>query len=105
MEGLIEEGAEILEEEGDATILDLGIIGAGSRVEHYEMAGYRTAIGLAERLNQNQIVKLLTRSLAEEDEADTKLRGIAGGLIKRAPSIRHRFRTVLYCAAWMRAKR
>src|ERR1700753_746177 len=44
MEGVIQEGAEALGEEGDAAILDLGLIGAGSRVEHYEMAGYMTAI-------------------------------------------------------------
>src|ERR1700722_3962228 len=48
MEGCINEGAEALSEEGDETVLDLGIIGAGSRVEHYEMAGYLTAISLAE---------------------------------------------------------
>jgi ferritin-like metal-binding protein YciE len=37
MEGCIKEGAEALSEEGNETVLDLGIIGAGSRVEHYEM--------------------------------------------------------------------
>ena len=58
MEGVIKEGAEALEEEGDQTILDLGIIGAGSRVEHYEMAGYMTAISLAERLGERDVVKL-----------------------------------------------
>jgi ferritin-like metal-binding protein YciE len=50
MEGCIKEGAEALEEEGDETVLDLGLIGAGSRVEHYEMAGYLTAISLARRI-------------------------------------------------------
>ena len=49
MEGVIKEGAEALEEEGENLILDLGLIGAGSRVEHYEMAGYLTAISLANR--------------------------------------------------------
>src|SRR5580698_6115573 len=44
MEGVIAEGAEALEEEGDENVLDLGIIGARSRVEHYEIAGYTTAI-------------------------------------------------------------
>ena len=42
MEGVIEEGAEALKEEGEENVLDLGIIGAGSRVEHYEIAGYTT---------------------------------------------------------------
>src|SRR5277367_4989820 len=48
MEGVIQEGAEALKEQGEAAILDLGLIGAGSRVEHYEMAGYLTAISLAQ---------------------------------------------------------
>src|SRR5271155_4867325 len=42
MEGCIREGAEALAEEGEENVLDLGIIGAGTRVEHYEMAGYMT---------------------------------------------------------------
>lgn len=86
MEGLIKEGAEALEEEGDETVLDVGIIGAGSRVEHYEMAGYLTAISLAQRLKANQIVALLRESLAEEEAADKKLRSIAKRLINGAPA-------------------
>jgi ferritin-like metal-binding protein YciE len=84
MEGVIEEGAEALQEEGDQTILDLGIIGAGSRVEHYEMAGYMTAISLAKRMGANEVVSLLQASLAEEEGAEQKLRKIASGLIKNA---------------------
>ncbi len=84
MEGVIKEGAEALEEEGDETILDLGIIGAGSRVEHYEMAGYMTAISLAERLGEREVVGLLQKSLAEEQAAEQTLRKIAGVLIKSA---------------------
>ena len=52
MDGVIEEGAEALAEDGGETALDLGLIGAGSRVEHYEMAGYLTAISLAKRIGQ-----------------------------------------------------
>jgi ferritin-like metal-binding protein YciE len=84
MEGVILEGAEALEEEGDETILDLGIIGAGSRVEHYEMAGYLTAISLAGRMSAGAVVTLLKQSLAEEQGAEKKLRTIGAGLIKRA---------------------
>jgi ferritin-like metal-binding protein YciE len=84
MEGVIKEGAEALEEEGDETILDLGIIGAGSRVEHYEMAGYLTAISLAGRMKAVEVVTLLKQSLAEEQGAEKKLRTIGAGLIKRA---------------------
>ena len=84
MEGVIKEGAEALEEEGEETILDLGIIGAGSRVEHYEMAGYMTAISLAQRLGAREVVSLLQMSLAEEQAAEQTLRKIASTLIKSA---------------------
>jgi ferritin-like metal-binding protein YciE len=84
MEGVIQEGAEALQEEGDETVLDLGIIGAGSRVEHYEMAGYLTAISLAKRMSAGEVVTLLQQSLAEEQGAEKKLRTIAAGLMKRA---------------------
>src|ERR1700735_3469081 len=86
MEGCIKEGAEALEEEGDDTVLDLGIIGAGSRVEHYEIAGYTTAISLAQRLKASGVVSLLKRSLAEEVAADEKLRKIGADLIASAPT-------------------
>jgi ferritin-like metal-binding protein YciE len=84
MEGVIKEGAEALGEEGDENVLDLGIIGAGSRVEHYEMAGYTTAISLAKRIGAHQVVAMLRASLAEEEAAEGTLRGIASSLIKKA---------------------
>jgi ferritin-like metal-binding protein YciE len=86
MEGCIKEGAEALEEEGNETVLDLGVIGAGGRVEHYEMAGYMTAVSLAERIGATEVVMLLKKSLAEEQSAEQTLRKIAGGLIKSAPA-------------------
>src|SRR6202161_3501414 len=85
MEGVIKEGAEALEEEGDEAVLDLGIIGAGSRVEHYEMAGYLTAISLAEQMGEGKVVGLLKKSLAEEQGAEDKLRKIAAKLLGSAP--------------------
>jgi ferritin-like metal-binding protein YciE len=86
MEGVIEEGSEALDEDGDENVLDLGIIGAGSRVEHYEIAGYTTAVSLAKQLGQNDVVKLLNESLTEEQAADKKLRSIAQKIIKSAPT-------------------
>ena len=86
MEGCISEGAEALGEQGDERILDLGIIGAGTRVEHYVMAGYMTAISLAERIGRSDVVAFLKESLAEERAADQKLRSIGVGLLKRAPA-------------------
>ena len=86
MEGCIGEGAEALEEDGDDNVLDLGIIGAGTRVEHYEMAGYTTAINLAQQIGKSDVVALLKASLAEEQAAERKLTSIAGTLLKAAPA-------------------
>ena len=86
MEGCVKEGSEALEEEGNDIVLDLGLIGAGSRVEHYEMAGYLTAISLAQRLGAKEVVNLLKESLAEEEGAEKKLRTIAATLIAGAPA-------------------
>ena len=85
MEGVIEEGSEVLEENGDENVLDLGIIGAGSRVEHYEMAGYTTAINLGKQLGNTKVVSLLSQTLSEEQAADEKLRKIGQQLLKQAP--------------------
>lgn len=84
MEGCVKEGAEALEEEGQDAVLDLGLIGAGSRVEHYEMAGYMTAISCAKRLGASDVVTLLQKSLGEEEAAEKKLRQIASELIRTA---------------------
>jgi ferritin-like metal-binding protein YciE len=86
MEGCINDGAEALEEEGNDAVLDLGLIGAGGRVEHYEMAGYMTAISLAQRIGADEVVRLLKVSLAEEAAADKKLRQIGANIIKGAPA-------------------
>jgi len=86
MEGCIKEGAEALSEDGDDSVLDLGLIGAGSRVEHYEMAGYLTAISLAEQIGEKQAVTLLKQSLSEEMGAEDTLRKIAAGLLESAPT-------------------
>src|SRR5450759_2255958 len=85
MEGVIQEGAEALEAKGEDVILDLGLIGAGSRVEHYEMAGYLTAISLAQRMGATDVASILKVSLTEEQGAEKKLRQIAAGLMKKAP--------------------
>jgi ferritin-like metal-binding protein YciE len=85
MEGCIKEGAEALSEDGDETVLDLGIIGAGSRVEHYEMAGYLTAVVLAEQIGEKEVVSLLKKSLSEEQGAEDKLRKIVANLLSGVP--------------------
>lgn len=77
MEGLIEEGAELLEEEGTDAVKDAALIGAAQRVEHYEIAGYGTARTLAELLGNEEAMELLQETLDEEKETDEKLTELA----------------------------
>jgi ferritin-like metal-binding protein YciE len=76
MEGLVEEGAEILEEDGSSAVIDAALIGAAQRVEHYEIAAYGTAKAFAEHLGLTDVVELLEETLQEESAADEKLSGI-----------------------------
>lgn len=73
MEGLIEEGKEVLEEDGHPSVIDAALIGAAQRVEHYEIAGYGTAKAFAEHLGLSKVVKLLEQTLAEESACNEKL--------------------------------
>lgn len=84
MQGLVEEGQEHIEEDAGDVFGDLSLIGAGERVEYYEIAGYSTAIALAKALNYTQAVDLLNQSLEEEQKAAKLLFQIAKPLIKEA---------------------
>jgi ferritin-like metal-binding protein YciE len=77
MEGLLQEGAESLEEEDKGTLRDLQLIGAAQRVEHYEVAAYGTAKAMAEKLGLSEVVDLLAETLSEEEEADKRLTEVA----------------------------
>jgi ferritin-like metal-binding protein YciE len=78
MEGLIEEGSEITEEDFKGAVLDAGLIGAAQRVEHYEMAAYGTAAAFAKVLRESKHASLLEQTLAEEKAADEKLTKLSG---------------------------
>jgi ferritin-like metal-binding protein YciE len=77
MEGLIEEGADLIEEDADESVRDAGLIGAAQRVEHYEIAGYGTARALALRLGHEEQADILAETLNEEKETDAKLTELA----------------------------
>jgi ferritin-like metal-binding protein YciE len=77
MEGLIEEGKEVMQEDGEPVMIDLALIGAAQKVEHYEIASYGTARTLAELSGQDRIAKILQETLDEEGETDKKLTDIA----------------------------
>jgi ferritin-like metal-binding protein YciE len=84
MQGIIAEGAELIEQEADPEVKDAGLIAAAQRVEHYEIAGYGTARTYAEMLGDNQAVKLLQATLSEEAETDKKLTQLAKSAVNIA---------------------
>jgi ferritin-like metal-binding protein YciE len=81
MKGLVEEGKEVIDEEGNDSVLDAALIGAAQRVEHYEMAGYGVVRTFASLLGDNDAVATLQRTLNEEGEADKKLTALAESII------------------------
>jgi ferritin-like metal-binding protein YciE len=77
MEGLIEEGAEVLEAEGPGPVIDAKLIAAAQRVEHYEISAYGSARAFAGRLGHEDVVELLQETLDEESAADEKLTSLS----------------------------
>ncbi len=77
MEGLVEEGSELISEDAEESVRDAGLIGAAQRVEHYEIAGYGTAACLARQLGHHEIADILDETLAEEKATDAKLTELA----------------------------
>ena len=84
MEGLIEEGKEIMKEASPSRALDAGLIAAAQKVEHYEIAGYGTARAWAERLGYPDAARLLKETLDEESRTDEKLTQLAESHINMA---------------------
>ena len=77
MEGLVEEGAEVIKETGDPAVIDAALIACAQRVEHYEMAGYGCVRTFARLLGYEDAESLLQETLDEEAEADKKLTELA----------------------------
>jgi ferritin-like metal-binding protein YciE len=81
MQGLVEEGSDVLEEEGQGSVKDLALIGAAQKVEHYEIASYGTARALAEALGLDEVVEILQATLDEEGDTDKLLTGLAEEIV------------------------
>lgn len=77
MEGLIEEGGEAIDLEGDNDTRDAALIGAAQKVEHYEIASYGTLKAWAQQLELDDAVGILQMTLDEEKETDVKLTELA----------------------------
>jgi len=78
MEGLVEEGKEILEDtDKDTSVRDAGIIIASQKIEHYEIASYGSLVALAKKMGHDEAAKLLEETLEEEKKTDALLSQIA----------------------------
>lgn len=85
IDGILEEGEEIMDDYKGAPALDAGLVAAAQAVEHYEIARYGTLIAWAERLGMTDAVKLLKTTLAEEEATDEALTQLGeGGVNQRA---------------------
>ena len=73
MEGLVEEGSEIMEDDFEGEVLDAALIAAAQRVEHYEIAAYGTLCAFADLLGESQHASLLRQTLDEEKATDERL--------------------------------
>src|SRR5579872_872351 len=77
MEGLVDEGAEVMGEDFEGSLMDAALIGAAQRVEHYEIAAYGTACAFAKELGEGEQESLLKETLEEEKQTDQKLTKLA----------------------------
>ncbi|WP_312681359.1 ferritin-like domain-containing protein [Stenotrophomonas chelatiphaga] len=73
MEGLVEEGKEVIESVEKGPVRDAALIGGAQKVEHYEIASYGTIAALAKELGYKEALPLLLETLAEEKATDEKL--------------------------------
>lgn len=87
MEGLIEEGKEKLEEEGEPQVLDAALIASAQKVEHYEIAAYGCLRTYAELLGYTQAAQLLQQTLQEEEATDKKLTELGESGINEAAAM------------------
>jgi ferritin-like metal-binding protein YciE len=81
MKGLIEEGSEILHEDGEESVIDAGIIVAAQKVEHYEIASYGSVRTFAQLLGKDSSAELLQTTLDEESEANELLNTLAEDIV------------------------
>jgi ferritin-like metal-binding protein YciE len=90
IEGIIEEGQSVMEEDFDETTMDACLIAAGQRAEHYEMAAYGTLVAWAKAMGHSEAASLLQQNLDEEKAADAKLSALAeGGINEEAADSAH----------------
>src|SRR2546430_6719990 len=86
IQGILDEGKEIMEEYADTPALDAGLLSAAQAVEHYEISRYGTLKAWAHKLNMPEAIKLLDQTLAEEKKTDETLTKIAETAVNSEPA-------------------
>lgn len=81
MEGLVDEGAEMIDADAEPMVRDAGLIAAAQRVEHYEIAAYGCLHTWARQLSKHEIAEILEQTLNEEKATDQKLTHLAEGAV------------------------
>jgi len=81
--GLIEEGEEVIEEVPQGVVRDAGILACAQAVEHYEMARYGTIVAWAKAVGADEVVTLMQETLEEEKKTDSLLNQLAQRSINR----------------------
>ena len=81
MQGIIEEGKEVMDEDAEDDVMDAALIGAAQKVEHYEIATYGTLCTYADLLGLKSAKNLLGQTLAEEKLTDEKLTKLAESVV------------------------
>ena len=83
IEGILDEGKEIMDEYKGSPALDAGLVSAAQAVEHYEICRYGTLATWAEELGHKNAVKLLKQTLAEEEATDETLSELAETVVNQ----------------------
>jgi len=83
IEGILEEGQEIIKEYKGSPALDAGLVSAAQAVEHYEIARYGTLRTWAEEMGLDDAAKLLQETLDEEEATDQSLTELAEAVVNQ----------------------
>jgi len=90
MQGIVEEGKEVMEEDMEPDVMDAALIASAQRAEHYEIAAYGTLVTWARTMEHDSAADLLQQNLDEEKAADEKLTDIAeSGVNEQAAQSTH----------------
>ncbi len=88
VKGILEEGNKVMAKDATDEAMDAALIAGAQKIEHYEISGYGTAAHMAEMLGYETFAMRLRLTLAEEQEADTKLNFLAKNLINQRANVK-----------------